>query len=332
MMMFGLLDNIHSQVITVQVLDVNTQQGIPQRNISLLNIGTRATDRNGLLKINIPPGTQTLELQAPPGYEILTPPGPILPVPASEEIIVKFWIKTAIIENMQKRIDQLLIDKETLNKNVEELEAELERLRDLNLQLERSNQGNKDSVGQVRAIIAQKDGLIDSLKQVANEVNGQIEDYKYAMYASITQNYQKFLNGILNMEAALEDVRGAFTYESELKNFNTTIEALNFARDDMHEKHLGYIEAGKKYWSENISAQLSSLYDQAITKTYGDLIIPLNKDLISYLNDAWRGKKSRLRARKKARKNLKTMLPKLRQEIEDMERIAKEVFEQLRAG
>ena len=307
-----------------------TARNFPKKYL-LAKRGDSSYRQNGLLKISIPPGTKTLELQAPIGYEISSPPGPILPVPADEEVIVKFWIKTAILENMQRQIDQLLMDKQSLQRTVGDLELELEKYKELNQELEKSSQGNRDSVGQVKSLIAQRDGVIDSLKQLVAEVDGQIDDYKFAMYSKITQNYQKFLNAILNTEHALKHIKGAFVNAGELKNLNATIETLNSARDDMHENHLAYIEAGRKYWDGSIATQLTSLYDQAIKQTYGDLIIPLNENLISHLNNAWNGKQSRLVAQKKARKNIKKMLPKLRQEIEDMERIAKEVFGQSRS-
>lgn len=330
--LFVLAGIVSAQVISVQILNVHTQQGISQKNISLLNVGTRATDRNGLLKINIPEGTNTIELQTPPGFEIVSPPGPIMPVPASENVIVKFWVKTALLENMQKEIDQLLKDKEGLTQQVKQMGIELEKLQQLNQNLETMSQGTQDSVALIKTKITEKDAIIDSLEKKVTDVDSRIGDYKLAIYSEITRNYQHFLNAILNMEMALADVRGAFVNEGELKHFNSKIEALNIARDDMHEKHLAYIEAAEKYWDTGISSQLQSMYHQAIIQTYQHLIIPLNQDLISQLKNAWSGRNSRIIAQKKAGKNLKKMRPKLRQEIEDLERIAQQVFEQLKSG
>jgi len=316
--------------VTIQVIDQSTQAGLARKGVSLLNVGSGVTDDNGLVRVTIPNGITTIELQLPPGFEIVNPPGPIQNVPSSANAVVKFWVKTALLENMKAQIDQLIRDKQNLSKSVNDLETELASLQDLNKELLSNSAGKQDSIERVRTQMRIKDQVIDSLSRKVMDVDSKIGDYKLAIFSEISRNYQQFLNAMLNMEMNLKDIKGAFINEGELKNFNSIVEILNVARDDLHEKHLAYIEAAETYWNKGVSAKLSGLYNQAIVNTYGNLIIPLNEDLVGRLKAAWSGKQSRLVAQKQARKSLKKVLPKLRQEIEDMERIAEEVFVQLK--
>ena len=308
--------------LSLQIIDQKTKQGVAKKGISLLRLGAGTTDSDGVAIITIPSHTQVVELQVPPGFEIVDPPGPIMPVPASEEVVVKFWVNEVQLNKMEAQIDYLKQERDSITTLANRLELKNQLLENQINQLTSENVALRDSVREVSQ-------QIDVLNNKASTIDQEIAQYKLAFYDKISSNYQQFLNALLDMEVALGNVSEAFTQEGELRNFNDRINALNQARNSMHENHLAYVKVAEKYWNKEISLKLMGLYKQALYNTYNDVILPLNDELIATLRDTWNGNKPRIFVQRKAVKRTDKALEELHEEIEDLKGKASEVLKLL---
>ncbi len=316
---YGLFAQDNTFQISIQIIDQETKKGVADVGMSLLNLGAGTTDKDGMVRIPIPQGTETVELQIAKGFEIVNPPGPRLPVPGSTNAILQFWVKTVFLEDMKTKIDRLLTEKRELEGLTESLKTENDLLLEKNKHLTSAQTSLQDSIRQITL-------RIDSLQHKLQTVGREITVYKLAIFDRISRNYHQFLNAMLDMEMSLRNVSQAFIQEAALRQFNRQVENLNQARNGMHENHLSYIEAVEKYWDKNTSLTLKSLYDQALLNTYGKVILPLNEKLIARLNEAWNGHKPRILVQRKAVKSTEKALVGLHQELEDLQLIANELM------
>ncbi len=308
--------------LNIQVIDSKTKTGVSKKGISLLPLGVGTTDSDGRAVITIPKNTKMVELNVPPGFEIVDPPGPILPVPASEDVVIKFWVNEIQARMMAEEIDRLKQEKD----NAAALASSLElKNRLLESQISHLSEENVTLQDSVKAISKQ----IEAAHHQVSAIDQEIGQYRLAFYDKISNNYQKFLNALLDMQEALKHVSQAFIQEGDLRNFNDRITALNQARNSMHEDHLANVKVVEKYWSKETSIKLMGLYDQALHNTYDDVILPLNNDLIAKLNATWNGNKPRIFAQRKAVKHTKEALKNLQQEIQNLRTQASEVLKLL---
>jgi uncharacterized FlaG/YvyC family protein len=295
--------------VSIKIIDEDTQKEVPKLGISLMEngrgLGVGTTDGNGIATIIIPRTTRNITLVlTSKDIEIKYPRGgeTHAPSPEIENPTVEFLVKTSLFRMMALQIEHLSQEKK-----------ELENLAD-SLKLK---------------MYSDQISFKDSLEKISDQINHlliEITNKKLALYSEISNNYLQFLNAILDMELTLKQVSNTFIQEGELRNFNRQIEILNHARNSMHENHLAYVQVVEKYWNSDSSEKLKGLYHQALQNTYGDIILPLNEELISKLKDSWNGNKPRILVQRKAVKSTKKALTKLHDEIEELKITADEVL------
>ena len=315
--------------VSVQVVDVETNRGIPRIGVELLGLGSGITDSDGIVRIPVPEGTKVLELQPPQGFKVLTPPGPIQPVPSSDEVLVKFWLDVGALKVLQAQIDQLSNQQKALETSLSTVEREREFLQQQLDSLEGRSGIAMDSLQ--KEIIAQV-AVIDSLSKKLTQVKADISSTKLQIYEDISHNYNTFLNAILNFSQGLKTVSYAFINAQELEAFNGYILALNEARDEMHEYHDSYIETAGQYWSRATAQELEKMYDLALQEAYGDIILPLNDLLLKEIRSAWAKEKNRNIAQRNAKKPTKEAKKNLDEALDRLQIQAKKVLDLLESG
>lgn len=311
--------------LKIQVINQKTKIGVATKGISLLPSGSGTTDSDGKATITIPSHTKEIELQVPPGFEIVNPPGPRSSVPDDKELVVRFWVNEVRLERMEAQIVHLKQERDVAVALASELELKNQQLGVQTKHLTSENAALQDSLREISEKIEAVNNQVLTLDQ-------EIAQYKLAFYDKISTNYQQFLNALLDMEVALSYVSQAFTREGELRNFNERINALNLARNEMHENHLAYVKVVEEHWNKETSLHLSNLYEQALHKIYGNIILPLNDELIATLRDTWNGNKPRIFVQRKAVKRTNKALEKLHQEIDQLEDKASLVLPLLASG
>lgn len=305
---FVYAQNSHYSV-SIKIIDEDTQKEVPRLGISLLEngrgLGVGTTDGNGIATISIPRTTRSITLVLPSKDIVIKYPKggeTHAPSPDIENPIVEFLITTSRFKMMTLQIEYLSQEKKELQMLADSLQEKM---------------------------FSEQISFKDSLEKVNHRINSlliEITSKKLAIYSEISDNYLQFLNAILDMEQSLKHVASAFTHEGELRNFNHQIEILNQARNSMHENHLAYVQVVEQYWNKATALKLRSLYRHALENTYGDIILPLNDELIAKLKATWNGNKPRIFVQRKAVKSTKKALAKLQDEIEDMEDTAEEVL------
>ncbi|MEB2774058.1 hypothetical protein SYJ56_02000 [Algoriphagus sp. D3-2-R+10] len=295
--------------VSIRIIDEETQKEVPNLGINIIEngkgIGAGTTDGNGIASIIIPRTTRNITLiLTSSDIEIKYPRGgeTHAPSPEIENPTIEFLVKTSAFRMLSLEIAQLSQEKKQLETLADSLN---------------------------KRMLAEQISFKDSLETINLKINSlfsEITNKKQGIYAEITNNYLQFLNAILDMEETLKYVSNTFTQEGELRNLNRQIEILNHARNKMHENHLSYVQVVEQYWDKNTSLRLSMLYKQALENTYGEVILPLNEELISKLKDSWNGNKPRIIVQRKAVKSTNLALLKLHEEIEDLRYQADEVL------
>ncbi len=295
--------------VSIRIIDEDTQREVPKLGISIIEngkgIGAGTTDGNGIASISIPRTTRNITLiLTSADIEIKYPRGgeTHAPSPDIENPTIEFLVKTSAFRMMALEIEQLSQEKKQLELLADSLKT---------------------------SMLSEQISFKDSLEIISLKISSlfsEITDKKQGIYAEITDNYLQFLNAILDMEQTLKYVSNTFTQEGELRNLNRQIEILNHARNKMHENHLSYLQVVEQYWDKSISRRLGMLYKQALENTYGDVILPLNDELISKLKDSWNGNKPRIIVQRKAVKSTNLALLKLHEEIKDLRYQADEVL------
>ncbi len=302
-----------SKVLRIQVVDVDTRRGLSRISVSLVGLGGGVTNSDGVVRIPIPDGVSEIELQAPAGFEVLDPPGPKQPVPANEEVVIKFYIQAG-------RLDQLNAQLRQLTQERSQLQNELTTIRDRQDSLQQAADRlvmDRDSLATLQR--RQQDRL-QRLEDSLQLVQSDIRSVKLEVYRDISENYQEYLNAVLNFREVLKNVRHAFTNPQELNLFNSYVENLNETRDALHEKHLGYLQTVGAYWQANERIELEQLYDLALEEVYDEVILPLNELLVAQLRAAWNKETPRIVAQRRAKKPTKEALRQLETRLEALQR------------
>lgn len=310
--------------LTLQVVDAETNRGIPRVGVELIGLGSGVTNSQGIAQIPIPAGTPQVQLQAPNGFQVLTPPGPILPVPGSEEVIVKFYIKAGDLELLREQVRELYGEQASLQNS-------LDSLKNVNSQLQNRLSAvvsNRDSLLNLNEIQVMS---ISKLDKKLETVTSEYDQVRLKIYGNISENYNQFLNAILNFHMQLKSYKLAFRNPGELEQFNAKIETLSEARDAMHEKSPGYLEIVRQYWDKDDAIELEMLYDQALIRTYETYVLPLNKTLIQELKASWSGQKMRFAAQKAAKKPTEKAIQGLKVEIGSLKIQADKVLKRLKS-
>ena len=312
-------------VVTVQVVDVDTKRGISGIKVELLNMGSGKTDDEGFVRIPIPPGTEKVELQPPKGFSIFSPPGPIGNVPNSEESWITFYLNIGVLKELQRQIRVLSSLQNTL-------ESSLDSVRIQNGQLQNQMSSLASNADSLKSTNESQMALIDSLEQELIAVKGDIVQAKLDIYEDISNNYNSYLNAILNFTLGLQHAKLAFTNPAELAHLKERIDVLNEARDNMHEYYLGYLETVEQYWNKDLSKELEAVYDLALYETYEAVVLPLGEVLLDELRKAWNSQSPRIIAQKKAKKPTKEAKIRLDALNEQLQVQAQAVLAKLEKG
>ena len=189
--------------VTIQIIDADTDRGISQIGVELLGLGSGVTDSDGMVRIPIPPGTNTVELQPPRGYKVLTPPGPVQPVPNSEEVLVKFWLDIGALKVLQQEIRRLSNRQESLESVLDSVKEANSTLQTQVASMETANRS------QVEALKIEQLAIIDSLQKSLVQVQSEIAETKLSIYRDISQNYNSFYDAIANFTEGLRHAKYA---------------------------------------------------------------------------------------------------------------------------